>query len=97
MPWVFGTTDVFNQNQQQYLRVSVLMCDGSTFVGNIGCGLTARLENALNSDAAFVELIDDSKRRRFVSKSQIISVEPAPEPALHKATPTAGTSATVPA
>ncbi len=66
---------VFSQSSQQYLRVSILMCDGSTFVGNIGCGLTAKLENALNSDAGFVELVDDAKNRRFVSKAQIISVE----------------------
>ncbi len=52
------------------------MVDGSTFTGEIGCGLTPKLENGLNNDSSFVEIVDENKNRKFLAKSQIISVEP---------------------
>lgn len=69
---------MFNQSNQQYVRVSILLSDGSNFTGQIGCGLTAKIENALNSASAFVEIVDDNKKHSFISKNQILRVEAAP-------------------
>ena len=85
---------MFNQSNQQYVRVSILLSDGSNFTGQIGCGLTAKIENALNSASAFVEIVDDNKKHSFISKNQILRVESAPAKAVPIASPELSATAT---
>ena len=78
---------MFNQSSQHYVRVSILLSDGSNFTGQIACGLTAKIENALNSASGFVELVDENRKHSFISKNQILRVESAPEKPVELAPP----------
>ena len=59
---------------QKYVKVTIDMVDGNTFVGELGCGLLPKIENALHSAANFVELISEETGSRFISKAQIVTI-----------------------
>lgn len=58
------------------IEVSLRMVDGSVARGTLNPGLVASLDSILNKETPFLEFTSKEGQRRYISKSQIASVEP---------------------
>lgn len=66
---------MFSDTQTKTVEVELKLCDGTHVTGKLDCGLTGKLEAALNNEKPFLQ-IEDDEGKRFIAKTQIMSATP---------------------